>query len=94
MMQKVGVTLRLTFVANNNNPTVIGLAMGETICFGSLEFTANRFGSLSLALKGGDSGVVFIGMVHSGLPSLHTILEESSDEGGSASGEGGAYLYY
>jgi hypothetical protein len=37
-----------------------------------------------------DLGTIIVGMVHSGSPSLHTILEESSDEGDIASGEGGA----
>jgi hypothetical protein len=30
--------LKLTFVANGNNLTSIGLTPDETICFGSLEF--------------------------------------------------------
>jgi hypothetical protein len=29
-------------------------------------------------------------MVHSGSPYLHTVLKDSSDEGGTASGEGGS----
>jgi hypothetical protein len=81
---------RHTFVANGNNPTGIGLTPGETICFGSLELTADRFGCLSLSPKRVDQGVVFIGMVHSGSLSLHTTLEESFDEGSAASDEGGA----
>jgi hypothetical protein len=80
---------KLTFIANCNNSTDIGLAPGETICFGSLEFTADRFGCLSLSPKGQDSGTVFVGMVHSGPPSLHTTLEELSDEGDTTLGEGG-----
>jgi hypothetical protein len=45
-------SLKLTFVANNNNLTSVGLAPGETICFESLEFIVNRFSNLSLSLKG------------------------------------------
>jgi hypothetical protein len=71
---------KLTFIANSNNPTDIGLALGKTICFGSLEFTAERFGNLSFSPEGNDSGVIFVGMVQSEPPSLHTILEESSSE--------------
>jgi hypothetical protein len=37
-----------------------------------------------------DSHATFIGMVHSGLPSLHTALKESSDKDGAASGAGGS----
>jgi hypothetical protein len=81
---------KLTFIDNGNNQTRVELAPSKTICFGSLEFTTDCFGHLSLSPKGNDSGTVFIGMVHSGSPSLHTILEESSDKGNAASGNGGA----
>jgi hypothetical protein len=80
---------KLTFIANRNNPIGIGLAPSETICFDILEFTNVRFDHWSPP-EGVDSGSIFIGMIHSGLPSLHTILEESSDEGGTTSGEGGS----
>jgi hypothetical protein len=43
---------KLSFVANSNNPTGVGLAPAKTICFGSLEFTADRFGHLSLSPHG------------------------------------------
>jgi hypothetical protein len=43
---------KLTSIANHNNPIGVGLAPGETIFFGSLEFTADRFGRLSLSLEG------------------------------------------
>jgi hypothetical protein len=81
---------KLTSIANGNNLTSVGLTPGETICFGILEFITDRFGDLSLSPEGNDSGAMFIGMVHNGLPYLHTILEESSDEGDIASGEGGS----
>jgi hypothetical protein len=81
---------KLSFVANSNNPTGVGLAPAKTICFGSLEFTADRFGHLSLSPHGGGSGAIFMRMVHNGSPSLHTALEDSSDEGGAASGKGGS----
>jgi hypothetical protein len=72
---------KLTFIANDNNLTDVGFTLGETICFGSLEFTLNHFDNLSLSPDGIDSGTIFVGTVHSGSPSLHTILEESFDEG-------------
>jgi hypothetical protein len=81
---------KLTFVANDNNLTGVGFTPGGTICFGSLEFTANRFGNPSLFPEGNDSGAVFIGMVHNGPRSLHTILEESYDEGDMDSVGGGS----
>jgi hypothetical protein len=52
---------KLTFVANGNNPISIGHAMGETICFDSLELTIDCLGCLSLSPHGVDSGAVFIG---------------------------------
>jgi hypothetical protein len=36
---------KLSFVANGNNPTGVSLAPGETIHFGSLEFTIDRLRS-------------------------------------------------
>jgi hypothetical protein len=83
-------SMKLSFVANGNNPIDIGLTLGETICFGSLEFTTDRLGRLSLSPEEGDSGAIFIGMVHSGLPSLHIALEDSSDKGGATLSTGGS----
>jgi hypothetical protein len=37
-------SLKLSFIANGNDPTDIGLALGETIHFGSLEFTTDCLG--------------------------------------------------
>jgi hypothetical protein len=84
---------KLTFVANENNMTDIEFTLGETICFGSLEFTTDCFSNLSLSPKGNGSSVVFVGMVHNNSPSLHKVLEESSDEGDTTSGGGGALDY-
>jgi hypothetical protein len=83
-------SLKLTFVANGNNLTDVGLAPGETIWFGNLEFTAHRLSNLSLSPEGNDSGTVFVGIMNNGSPSVHTIHEESFDEGGMASGRGGS----
>jgi hypothetical protein len=73
----------LSFIANGSNPTSVGLAPGETICFSSLKFTPT-------SPKEGDSGALFVGMVHNGSPSLHTALEDSFDESDTSSGEGEA----
>jgi hypothetical protein len=81
---------KLSFVANINNPTGASLAPGSTIHFGSLEFTVDRLSRLSLSPQEGDSSAIFIGMVHSGTPSLHTTLEETSDEDGATSGARGS----
>jgi hypothetical protein len=43
---------KLTFVANGNNLTGVGLTLGETICFGSLEFTVDHFVNESLSREG------------------------------------------
>jgi hypothetical protein len=79
---------KLTFVANNNNSIGVGLTLGKTIRFGSLKFIADRFSNLSLYLEGNHSGVVFVGMVHSGLSFVHTMNKESSNEGDTALGGG------
>jgi hypothetical protein len=81
-------SLKLTFVANGKNSTDIGLAPVKTIWFGSLKFTANHFSNLSLSPVGDDSHTVFVGMVHNGLPSVHTIHEESSNDGDASLGRG------
>jgi hypothetical protein len=57
-----------------------GFNLGKTIHFGSLEFIADCFGSLSLSPKGNNSGVAFVGMAHSGSPSPCTILEDFANE--------------
>jgi hypothetical protein len=81
-------SLKLTFVANGNNLTSTRLTPGETICFGSLEFIAGRFGNLSLSPEGNDPGTVFVGTVHGGSLCLHTVLEESTNEGDTTLGKG------
>jgi hypothetical protein len=53
-------SLKLSFVANGNNPTGVGLTLGETICFDNLEFTVDRLGRLSLSPEEGDSGTIFV----------------------------------
>jgi hypothetical protein len=70
----------LAITTNSEHLTYSVFSLGETIHFGSFEFIANCFSSLSLSPKGNDSGAVFMGMTHSGSPSLHTILEDSTDK--------------
>jgi hypothetical protein len=81
---------KLTFVANRNILTGVGLTLGETTCFDNLELITDRFGHLSLSPEEDDSGAVFIGMVHNESPSLRTILKECFDECDAASGERGS----
>jgi hypothetical protein len=66
----------------------VELSQGEAIHFEDIEFIIDHFDNLSLSLEGNDLGVVVGGMVHSGSPSLHTILEESPSEDDSASSDG------
>jgi hypothetical protein len=57
---------------------------------GAWSFIFDCFGGMSLSPEGNDLGVVFMGMVHSESPSLHTILEESTYEGDTTSSRGGS----
>jgi hypothetical protein len=57
-----------------------GFSLKKTIRFGILEFIVDCFGSLSLSPKGSNSGAIFMGTTHHGSPSLHAMIEESSDE--------------
>jgi hypothetical protein len=81
---------KLVVATVDKHHTVSGLTLGETIHSRSLEFIAGHFGSLSLSAEGNDSSTVFVGMTHNGSPSLHTIIEESVDEGDTASSGGGS----
>jgi hypothetical protein len=69
---------KLSFIANGKNLTGVCLDPCSTIRFGSL-------GRLSLSPQEWDSSAIFIGMVHSGSPSLHIALDESSNEDGATS---------
>jgi hypothetical protein len=70
-----------TVIADSQHQTSIGFTHGETIHFGNVEFITDHFGSLILSDKGNDLGAVFVGMAHSGSPSLRTILEDSAGKG-------------
>jgi hypothetical protein len=82
-------SLRLTIVTDDNHQVGIGFTLGETRHFGSLEFIADHFSNLSLSPEWNDSGAAFVGMAHSGSPSLHTIFKESADEDDTTSSGGG-----
>jgi hypothetical protein len=66
------------------------LHLGRNYPLWSLEFIVDRFGNLSLSIEGKDSGAMFVGMTHNESPPLHTILEESVDEGDTTSSGGGS----
>jgi hypothetical protein len=70
----------LTITTDGEHLTCGGFSLGKTVHSGSLEFIVDCFGNLSFSPKGSDSSTVFLGMVHSGSPSLGTILEGSKDE--------------
>jgi hypothetical protein len=61
--------------------------------FEDLEFISNHFDNLSLPPEGNDSGAVVRGMVCSGSPSLHAILEESPSKDNSALSGGGSFVF-
>jgi hypothetical protein len=83
-------SLKLVIITDSEDLTDISFTHGETIHFGSLEFIANHFSNLSLFDEGKASGAMFVGMAHNGSPSLHTILEDSADEGDTTSSGGGS----
>jgi hypothetical protein len=73
-------SLTLAVTIDGEHLTCGGFSLGEIVRFRSLEFIADCFNSLSLSPKGSNSSVVFMGTTRSGSPSLHTILEDSTDE--------------
>jgi hypothetical protein len=73
-------TSTLTITTDGDHLTSGGFSFDEPIRFGSMEFIFDCFVSLSLSPKGSGSGAVFMGMAHSGSPSLRTILEDFADE--------------
>jgi hypothetical protein len=76
---------KLSFIANSNKPTSVGLTTGKIIHFGLLEITADRLDRLSLSPKERDSSTIFVGMVNTGSPSSHTTPKDSTDEGDATS---------
>jgi hypothetical protein len=72
---------KLIVIVDSKHQTGVSFTLSKTIHFGSLGFIADPFGSLSLSGEGNVSGVIFMVMDHNGSPPLHTILEDSTDEG-------------
>jgi hypothetical protein len=70
----------IVITTDSEHLTCGGFSLGKTFRFGSLEFIADCFDSLSISLKGNNSCAVFVGMARSGLLSLRAILEDSPDE--------------
>jgi hypothetical protein len=77
-------------VTDSNNMTGVRISGGEIIRFGTLEFITDHFRGLNFSPEGNDSGIVFMGMVHSGSPSLYAIVDESASEDNSASSDWGS----
>jgi hypothetical protein len=69
---------KLTIIADSKHQTGSSFTLGKTA----------RFGSMSLFDEGNVSVAVFVGMAHNGSLSLHTIVEDSTDEGDRASSRG------
>jgi hypothetical protein len=64
----------LAITSGGKHLTYSGFTLGKTICFGSLDFIADCFDSLSLSPKGNGSSTIFLGIAHSRLPPLCAIL--------------------
>jgi hypothetical protein len=71
----------LTIASDSERLTRGGFSLGQTICLGSFEFTADYFGGLSLSPRRGNSGAAFMGSTHSGTPSPWWAMIEESTEG-------------
>jgi hypothetical protein len=85
-----GSFTKTPIATDSSKLTGVKLAWGKTIHFRNLEFITDPFDNLSLSTEGNDSGAIFVGMAHSGSPSLHAILEESTGEDDLASSEAGS----
>jgi hypothetical protein len=70
----------LTVATDGERLACGGFSLGEIIHFGSLEFITYYFNSLCLSPKGSESCTIFVGTTHSGSPSLHAMIEDSTDE--------------
>jgi hypothetical protein len=83
-------SLKPTIITEGDNVTGFEFTQGKTICFRIMEFIIDSFNNLSVSPEVNASYDIFVGMVQSGLPSLHVILEESTGEDESTSSEGGS----
>jgi hypothetical protein len=73
--------LALAVAADSERLACDVFSLGETICFGSLEFIADRFGGLSLSPMRGGSGAAIMGSTHGGTPSpLWAMTGDSVEE--------------
>jgi hypothetical protein len=70
----------LTITIDGEHLTCGGFSLNETVCSRSLEVIIDCFGSVSLSPKKNDSGIIFVGETCGGLPSLRTILEDTTNE--------------
>jgi hypothetical protein len=84
-------SLKPVVVTDGSNLASVKHAWGETIRFEILDIIADRFDNLIFSPEGNESGTVFMGMAHSGLPSLHAILKESVGEDESTLSERGSF---
>jgi hypothetical protein len=81
----------ITIAANDECLMCSGFSLGETVHFGSFKFIADHFNGLRLSPRRGDSGAAFMGLTHSGTPSLcQAMIEDSAKEFHMASGGEGA----
>jgi hypothetical protein len=70
----------ITIATDGEHLTYSGFSLSKTIHFGSLEFIIDCFDSLSFSTRRSDSSAIFVGMARNGLPSLRTILMDSTDK--------------
>jgi hypothetical protein len=69
----------LNVTTDRERLTCGGCSLSATICFGSLEFIADCFSSLTLS-PGGDSSAIFMGMTCNRSLSLQAMIEDSLDK--------------
>jgi hypothetical protein len=56
----------ITITAHGERLTCGGFSLGEPVCLGNFKFIVDYFGGLSLSLRRGNDGTIFMGSAHNG----------------------------
>jgi hypothetical protein len=77
-------------IANGERLACGAFSLGKPVRFGNCEFIASYFSGLSLSLRTGNEGAIFVGSTHSGMstPQQGTIEDSTEEFLTESSGEG------